>query len=54
MAFDKEQVAAIYLNDGIFCSNCITDEKWNLLTGVRVITRQEADENDKIFFCDRY
>ena len=32
MDFDKEQVAAIYVNDSVICINCMKDEDWNSLT----------------------
>ncbi len=53
MDFNKEQVAAIYVNDSVICTNCMKDEDWNSLTQERVITREEKDEKDKILFCDR-
>ncbi|MFP4452660.1 MAG: hypothetical protein ACLFPI_04755 [Desulfobacterales bacterium] len=53
MDLDKEQVVAIYINDLVSCTNCMKDEDWNSLTQERVITREEKDEKDKIFFCDR-
>ncbi len=53
MDFDKDQVAAIYINDSVICTNCMTDEDWNSLAQERVITREEKDEKDEIFFCDR-
>lgn len=53
MDFDKEQVAAIYVNDSVICINCMKDEDWNSLTQDRVITHEEKDGKDEIFFCDR-
>lgn len=53
MDFDKEQVAAIYVNDSVICINCMKDEDWNSLTHDRVVTHEEKDGKDKVFFCDR-
>ncbi|MBS3756347.1 MAG: hypothetical protein KGY56_11675 [Desulfobacterales bacterium] len=53
MDFDKEQVIAIYINDSVICTNCMKEEDWNSLTQESVITYEEKDEKDKIFFCDR-
>ncbi|MGM0787827.1 MAG: hypothetical protein ACQETG_08955 [Thermodesulfobacteriota bacterium] len=53
MEFEQNEIAAIYVNEAVVCTNCMTDKDWNLLTQDRVITRKEEDEKDKIFFCDR-
>ena len=53
MRVDKNTVAAFYVNEKIICANCMTEADWKPLTRERVITRNQADENDKIFFCDR-
>ncbi len=53
MDFEKNEIAATYVNEAVVCTNCMTDEDWYLLTQDRVITRKEEDEKNKIFFCDR-
>ena len=53
MESEKNEIAAIYVNDTVVCTNCMKGKDWGLLTQGRVITQKEAEENDKIFFCDR-
>lgn len=52
MNSDKNKVAAFYVNERIVCADCMTDKDWSLLKQDKDITRKEAEENDKIFFCD--
>lgn len=49
---DIDKVAAFYVNERVICTDCMTDNDWNLLKQDNVITRKEAEEKDKIFFCD--
>ena len=53
MGFGKDDIAAIYVNEGIICAGCMTEGDWKTMTQDQIITYQEKAENDKIFFCDR-
>lgn len=53
MEFKQNEIAAIYVNETVVCTNCMKGEDWVPLTRHRVITQKETAENDKIFFCDR-
>ncbi|MFO8083470.1 MAG: hypothetical protein R6U27_04020 [Desulfobacterales bacterium] len=53
MEFEKNKIAAIYVNEAVVCTNCMKNEDWNMLTQDRVITREQADKENKIIFCDR-
>ncbi|MEN6488751.1 MAG: hypothetical protein ABFD66_07705 [Smithella sp.] len=49
----KEDVAGMYRNDGsIICTDCMTDEDWNMMTADDVITREDVDGEETLFFCD--
>ncbi len=50
---DISKVSAFYVDEKVICADCMTETDWNQLTQDSVMTQKEADENDKIFFCDR-
>ena len=49
---DKNNIAAFYVNERVVCADCMTDKDWNPLNKDMVISRKDAEEQDKIFFCD--
>ncbi|MFO7860838.1 MAG: hypothetical protein R6U41_06420 [Desulfosalsimonas sp.] len=53
MEFEQNEIAAIYVNEAIVCTNCMKHEDWNLQTQDRVINREKTEKEDMIFFCDR-
>ena len=53
MQFAKEEVAAIYVNESVICTNCMMDGEWSTMTEAQIITKEERDRKNKVFFCDR-
>jgi len=51
---EKEDILGIYTDEGIVCSNCMTDEEWKNITMENIIERRVIEMNDEeYYFCDR-
>ena len=48
-----EDVVAAYVNEHqIACHECLEKDEWNKLKADNILTREDLDNEDKIFFCD--
>lgn len=53
MQSDKNKVAGFYVNERVVCADCMAGKDRNPPNqDDNVITRKDAEEKDKIFFCD--
>lgn len=53
MEFEQNEIAAIYVNGAIVCTNCVKHEDRKLVSRDRIINREKTEKEDMIFFCDR-
>ncbi len=51
--FKREEIAGIYGNEGPIHAECMTEEEWNEMTEDEIITTNQIESDDDIYFCNR-
>lgn len=49
----KEEIAGIWDDVGnVVCADCVPDEVWTYMTEDQIISRDNVDNGDDLYFCD--
>jgi len=49
----SEDILGYYVGEELICSKCITDEELSEVKQDDILTEQDANNSDDMFFCDR-
>lgn len=49
----KDDIRGYHIESEIVCANCATDDEEAGLKEADVITENDADESEDLYFCDR-
>lgn len=50
--YKEDEIAALSLERGIVCQKCATREDWNNATEDEIISQDDVEKGDEIYFCD--
>mgnify|MGYP000908177947 CR=1 FL=1 len=54
MKIEKDDVVVVYVDENeLVCMTCMHPEELDGASADDVLTRQEIDDGEKLFFCDR-
>ena len=47
-----EDIVGFRTHEGIACTNCLPDKLWETIEEKNIITQDDVEDSEKLFFCD--